>query len=283
MDKKILLWNTYQNNENFGVLQHKGAVNDLKWSRDSRHIFSCSSDLSVSIWDLDTGERIRRYRDHHEDIINCLDIVRRGIEMIVSGSDDGSIAVWDPREKEPVTVFSSDYPILAVAVDQMGSQVFSGGVDGEISVWDSRNSTLPLYKLAGHGDHLVTSLEVSPDDQQLLSNGSDNTVRTWDVRSFVAVSNDDGTLNHRRLKVYDGASHGIEQSLLRARWSPDGMRIAAGSSDRTVVIWETHSRRLLHKLPGHIGTVNSVCFSPIEPIIASASADRTIMLGEIPK
>ena len=46
-------------------------------------------------------------------------------------------------------------------------------------------------------------------------------------------------------------------------------------------VWDTTSRKILYRLPGHNGSVNEVVFHPKEPIIASASSDRTIFLGEI--
>ena len=42
--------------------------------------------------------------------------------------------------------------------------------------------------------------------------------------------------------------------------------VAAGSSDRFVYIWDTTSRRILYKLPGHLGSVNDVDFHKLEPI-----------------
>ena len=88
-----MLWRTYGACENYGLLTgHKGAVLDLHWSRDSRVIFSASADKMLASWDLETGLRIRRHVGH-EEIINCLDVSRRGEEILVSGSDDGCIGV----------------------------------------------------------------------------------------------------------------------------------------------------------------------------------------------
>lgn len=56
------------------------------------------------------------------------------------------------------------------------------------------------------------------------------------------------------------------QNLLRCSWSPDGSKVAAGSADRFVHVWDTTSRRLLYKLPGHNGSVNEIQFHPKEPI-----------------
>lgn len=91
-----MLWNTYGNCDNYGILTgHKGAVLDLHWSRDSRVLFSASADKLLASWDLETGLRIRRHVGH-EEVINCLDVSRRGEEMLVSGADDGCIGVRLP-------------------------------------------------------------------------------------------------------------------------------------------------------------------------------------------
>jgi len=71
---------------------HKGAVLDLHWSRDSRIVFSASADMMLASWDTETGQRLRRHMGH-EEIINSLDVSRRGEEILVSGSDDGYIGV----------------------------------------------------------------------------------------------------------------------------------------------------------------------------------------------
>ena len=48
--------------------------------------------MMLASWDLETGQRIRRHVGH-EEVINCMDVSKRGEEMLVSGSDDGTIGV----------------------------------------------------------------------------------------------------------------------------------------------------------------------------------------------
>ena len=284
----LVLWRTYGQCENFGQLTgHKGAVLDLQWSRDSRTVFSASADMTIASWDLETGLRIRRHVGH-EEIINCLDISRRGEDLLVSASDDGTIGVWDPRQKHAVDYIESEYPITAVALAEAGNEIYSGGIDNSIHIWDIRKKAV-AYSMTGHTD-TITSLQVSPDSQSLLSNSLDNTVRTWDIRPFAPAD--------RHIKTYDGAPAGLEKNMIRASWDPKGERIAAGSGDRSVVIWDVRSGRLQYKLPGHKGTVNDVRFSPAdEPIsrsiqgrytqpkltstVLSGSTDRSLMLGEL--
>ncbi|KAK5088998.1 hypothetical protein LTR05_003222 [Lithohypha guttulata] len=272
MDRSIMLWNTYGQCENYGMMTgHKGAVLDLQWSRDSNFIFSASADMTIASWDLETGLRIRKHQGH-EDVVNCIDLARRGQELLISGSDDGTIGIWDPRQKSAVDYLETTYPVTAVALAEAGNELYSGGVDNKIQVWDARKMQVS-YTMNGHND-IVTSLEVSPDGQSLLSNSMDSTVKTWDIRPFAPAD--------RSIRTYDGAPAGFEKNLLRASWSPRGDKICAGSGDRTVVVWETRTAKLLYKLPGHKGTVNDVRFSPSEePIIVSGSTDRSLLLGEL--
>lgn len=88
-----MLWRSSGDCENYGILTgHKQAVLDLHWSRDSKVLFSASADMHLASWDVETGERIRRHPGH-EEVINCMDVSKRGEEMLVSGSDDGYIGV----------------------------------------------------------------------------------------------------------------------------------------------------------------------------------------------
>lgn len=88
-----MVWRTYGDCPNYLALSgHKGAVLDLHWSRDSQIIFSASADALLATWDVSTGARIRRYIGHN-DVVNALDVARRGPELMVSGSDDGSVGV----------------------------------------------------------------------------------------------------------------------------------------------------------------------------------------------
>jgi len=74
-----------------------------------------------------------------------------------------------------------------------------------------------------------------------------------------------------------------KKTLLKCNWAPDGSMIAAGSADRMVYVWDTTSRDIKYKLPGHSGTVSEVDFHPKEPIIGSGGSDFKIFLGVIEK
>lgn len=249
---------------------HTGAIMELHFTPDGSNIFTASTDNTLGLWDIVTSERIKKYKGH-STFVNSVHGARRGPQLMVSGSDDCTVRIWDTRKKQCTTTMNAGYQVTSVTFNDTAEQIFSGGIDNDIKVWDARKNEV-AYTLKGHTD-TITGLAVSNDGSYLLSNSMDNSLRIWDIRAYAPAE--------RCVKIFNGHQHNFEKNLLRCAWSPDGSKVAAGSADRFVYIWDTTSRRIVYKLPGHNGSVNDVKFHPNEPIIVSGASDKQLYLGEI--
>uniref|UniRef100_A0A7S1B0Q9 Uncharacterized protein n=1 Tax=Noctiluca scintillans TaxID=2966 RepID=A0A7S1B0Q9_NOCSC len=273
MDKSIFLWQVYGECENYGVMRgHGNAVLEIHWNYDGTQIYTCSADKSLCVWDPESGKRLKKLNGHTA-IVNSMQCTRRGSPFLVSGGDDGTTKLWDLRVRRCVYTFEHQYQILAVSFDDQSERIFSGSLDNTILIYDMRKREAEPEVLEGHTDS-ITGIDVSENGNFLASNSMDNSVRIWDIRPFAPGRN-------RFMRSLKGAVHNFEKNLLRVRWSAKDAMLAAGSADQNVNIWDMRLLQLAYKLPGHTGSVNEICFHPKEPIIASASSDRLVFMGEL--
>lgn len=280
-DKEVLLWQVFGECRNYCALRsHSKAVLQLCWGVDSSRLYSCAADKTLVAWDAEYGERVLRLTGHTSHV-NSVAAARKARGMLASGSNDCSCRIWDDRVRGSVQHIGTRFQTLAVELEADGQRLFAAGLDHVVRVFDLRRAEgaeSAVLTLEGHSDS-VTGVRLSPDGSYLLSTAMDNTVRSWDVRPFVAPGADGS--DGRAARLYLGAVHNYEKNLLRCAWAPDGARVAAGSANWSVLVWEAASAKVAYKLPGHRGSVNEVDFHPTQPIIASCSSDKSVFLGEI--
>ena len=77
--------------------------------------------------------------------------------QLVSGSDDGTIKVWQLASGDCSRTFSSQTPWLK-SISYLGNdQLATGNADGKILIWNLNQSDQPVRTLQGHSE-IVGSL-----------------------------------------------------------------------------------------------------------------------------
>lgn len=92
---------------------HQGAVMELHFTPDGSQIFTCSTDSTLGLWDISTGQRIKKLKGH-TTFVNTVQGARRGPQILVSGSDDGAIKMWDTRKRNCINSFNNVYQVVCV-------------------------------------------------------------------------------------------------------------------------------------------------------------------------
>ena len=83
-------------------------------------------------------------------------------------------------------------------------------------------------------------------------------------------------LCHAELLTLEGHTSTIES----VSYSPDGLRLASGSRDGTVRIWDARTGREILRCKGHTLEVNCVAFHPTGSQLASASDDHSVKIWD---
>lgn len=59
-------------------------------------LFTCAVDKTGAVWDCEVGERVKKLKGH-TSFVNSICPARRGLSLLVTGSDDGNIKVGLPN------------------------------------------------------------------------------------------------------------------------------------------------------------------------------------------
>lgn len=275
-DGTVLLWDP-ETNRNVGILRgHKGYVRSVAFSPDGRLAVTGGDDFSVRIWDVVSQAQLRRL-DGHVDQVFSVAWSPDGA-VIASASFDGTVRIWDARSGNLIrTLGEYEGTVECVAFSPDGSLVAAGGESRTVRFWRVDTGEL-VSVLEGHSDW-VNSLAFSPSGKQLASVGSfsDVTVRVWNLESkqpeFV-------------LKGFGGYSGITQRSMVTGsgrancvRFTPDGLRLALGTADRTVKLFDVISgQEMCTFSTGQVTQIYTLAFSPNGKIMATGSEDGTIRL-----
>ena len=105
----------------------------------------------------------------------------------------------------------------------------------------------------------VRSLDWTPDGRYLLTASDDNALRLYDAE-------------HADLIQLLG---GHENWALGAAFTPDGQAFASCGADKTVKLWEWHTRACVQTVE-HADIVWDVDFSPDGKYLAAVSEDKSV-------
>jgi guanine nucleotide-binding protein subunit beta-2-like 1 protein len=194
-------------------------------------------------------------------------------DMIISGSRDKSIIVWNlTRESEQnygqprrsLTGHSHFVQDLVISSD--GQFALSGSWDGTLRLWDLNFGTT-TRRFVGHTKD-VLSVAFSLDNRQIVSGSRDKTIKLWN------------TLGECKYTIDE---NGHTEWVSCVRFSPNTQNpiIVSGGWDKLVKVWSLTNCKLRTNLVGHTGYINTVTVSPDGSLCASGGKDGTARLWDL--
>ncbi|MDE2827369.1 MAG: T9SS type A sorting domain-containing protein [Bacteroidota bacterium] len=163
---------------------HTNDINSVVFSPDGTRLASGTDDNTIRLWDVATGQELRRIDRHVERY-------RKPVNSVAFSPDGTHLASGSKGEVRNVCLWrvatgrglgcagEHSGSVNSVAFSPDGTRLASGSDDGTIRLREVALVNRSL-SLKGHRKP-VNSVVFSPDGTQLVSGSDDGTIRLWDV------------------------------------------------------------------------------------------------------
>lgn len=209
--------------QELSMMGHTHFVKCVAFSPDGKWIASASIDRTVKVWEAATGKEFHTFTGHKDAVLSLAFDPQS--KLIVSGGVDKKLRVWDLLAKEELYSLDAEFvSIDRVAFTTDGKWIAWIRFDRETVVWDlgagREKRVIPLNDEAFN--RLIPIPWASPDGKWLATRRDDGIIRIRERAS--------GNEKHM-LKGHRG-------EVKYVAFSPDSKRLASGSVDGTVKLWD---------------------------------------------
>lgn len=287
------------------IAGHSNWVCAVAISPDGQMLASGSSDNTVKLWNLSTGEEICSFKGHLERV----DSVTFSLDgkTLATGSSDNTVKLWNLRTQQEIcTITGNISRVFPIIISPDRKTPNGKNADKNIKLWDLTMGQ-EMRPFNGNSSKGGFPPVLSPDGETIAGGAEDNGIALWNFKTgeelpplfghsrwvnAVAFSRDGKILAtasvDETIKLWDwktgqeictltGHSHWVNS----VTFSADGKMLASGSMDRTIKLWNLKTKQEIRTITGHAGGVISVTISPDGKTLVSGSTDGIIKIWRI--
>lgn len=183
---------------------------------------------------------------------------------LVSGSLDGTVAVWDLGDsKTKYRSSSASIGVTSIVSLQDGSTAIACYQDSTIRFFDLFNHRETAAIEAGQFE--AYGLSLAPGEDILASGSLKGNVNLWSMQE-----------GHERVAVLATSSKCVLSTAFSCRGN-----LATSGMDGLVNVFDMTTQQIIHKLEAHAMPARSVAFSPEGSCLSTASDDRHVNLYDL--
>lgn len=241
---------------------HVDAINGLGVSDSEKLVASISTDNTIRLSTLQTGEELRTLAGHSSAIDQLW--VSDDFGTIVTGALDRTVRLWDGRTGNCLWVGRADWErVRAVALGNEGASILVATDENQLYSFDVSSGQLNRVVHGPNG--WVVLILLSVDGRRAVSAQDDGCLHVWRT--------DNGHVEF---------SWNVPSTAVTClAMDRSGRYVAAGGAEGHVYCWSLGSDETPRVFAGHKGVVNAVAFSEDCSRIVSAGEDGTCRLWEV--
>jgi len=218
--------------------------------------------------------------DGHSDQVTCLKTSLERPDLLLSGSRDKTINVWQLNTEHNAErqisgtvkkrLVGHHHIVQDLDLSSDSQYALSASWDNTLRLWHLESGEA-TKKFRGHTND-VLSVAFSPDNRQIVSGSRDRTIRMWNtIGACKWISSETDKTSHRDWVTCVRFSPSTENDPI----------VVSGGWDKRVKVINLSTQKLKYNLKGHKTHVNTVTVSPDGSLCASGDKSGQAMLWDL--
>lgn len=233
---------------------HTKSVNDIDFQverttpslgqekKEPLLLASCSSDLTIKLWDADNDYNCLRTLHGHDHVISAVRFLPTAGTHLASASRDRSIRIWDASTgfcTKTIDEAHGDW-VRCLTPSFDGKLLLTGGSDQLVKIHELSSGNLKI-DFRGHEHVVECAVFAPPSSYNHIAKLCGVTVTR--ITSFVATGSRDKTIklwnteNGSCIKTLSGHGNWIRALVFH----PDGRYLFSASDDKSIKVWDLES------------------------------------------
>jgi WD40 repeat protein len=214
------------------------SIRQLHFSPDQQLLLGIGNDLTVRLWNVESGELVQVWQNHRAAIHQAR-FSSDGLH-IITASQDKTAQIFEVKlaqsgsmaSGEPIRVLDHDGAVKSSSFSPDGQHLVTGSEDGKARIYDRATGQLQFVLTQHQG--AISDVQYSPDGESIVTTSTDGTAIVWNAQT----GKQQAWLNPARQQEKP-------QPLLQAAYSPDGQYVAALTQTGRVYLWAATWEHLL--------------------------------------
>ena len=225
----------------------------------------------ASVWDLDTGNLIRRFEEGHGDLLYDADISPDGTLLATAGYDR-IIRFWNLETGQEFSQIDGHYgAVFDLAFHPSGKLIASASADQTIKIWRVEDGVRIDTLNQPQGEQYKVAF--SPDGQYILGVGADRRIRMWEQAGVE-------TPMLHPLK-YSRFAH--EGAIVDMTLSLSGNQLITSSADRSTKVWSLPDLQPRHAWESQEDVAQALAVSNTEDTLLLHFMNGAFAVREMPR